>query len=82
VGERVESLQAPGLDRHHAVLLLQHALHEEDGRGDQRQAAALEELGVTITLAMPVSSFKLGKTKPLAVPGRWRTNVEIWRLSS
>ena len=33
--------------------------------------------GVTMALAKPVSSSTVMKTKPLAVPGRWRTMTTV-----
>ena len=44
-----------------------------NGSATSVQRCFANKPGVTITLAMPVSSSRLRKTKPFAVPGRWRT---------
>ena len=64
---------AAGLHRDDAVEILQDAIDHEEWLAEDFELVAVEDGGVTIAFMMPVSSSMLRKTKPLAVPGRWRT---------
>jgi hypothetical protein len=54
------------------VQLLQDACDEERGLLRDDEALAFEEVGAHDRVGDAVSSSRLRKTKPLAVPGRWR----------
>ena len=72
-GRPIERLEAVGLDRDDAVLVLHHAFDDQRVRADDDRAVRSKRCGVTMALAKPVSSSRVMKTNPLAVPGRWRT---------
>ena len=55
-----------------AVLILQNAFDEEERVAHHSGVVFFEELRLDDDVGDTVSSSRLRKTKPLAVPGRWR----------
>ena len=65
-----QGIDAAGLDHGGSAGVLDFAMDGEEGFLGDGEAPLFEELRATMALETPVSSSRLMKTNPFAVPGR------------